>query len=63
MPFMGWSAKRRKEGWFAVKNVADDGYSSVRITHVCHRLNISPDAPIEIAEREIRRLYTHKVLK
>lgn len=64
MPFMGWSAEKRKGQWYAVKQLADDGFSSVRVTHVHHKLKLlGPTATREDAEREIKKLYVRKVLK
>lgn len=55
--FFGWQAYRKSDGWYAVKCVAKDEYSTTNLVWRKHPLDIDRDAPRDAAEREIRRLY------
>lgn len=61
--FFGWQAYRKSDGWYAMKCVARDEYRPVNLVWAKHRLDISPDATRDAAEREIRRMYMMKRLR
>ena len=55
--FFGWQAYRKQDGWYAMKCVSKDEYNTTNLVWRKHPLDIDRDAPRDVAEREIRRLY------